>query len=124
MSAPHDDPWKDVKPFKLMLLSDLQSGASEATLYHASQVDAARAVDAAEIATLRATVDQQQARITALEAALKGVMPFVATQQMACSGLKCREMWCESCYGEEEAKAFAQAGCEAMGQARQALETS
>lgn len=39
---------------------------------------------AQEIATLRATVDQQQARIAELESALKGVMPFVATQRMAC----------------------------------------
>ena len=42
-----EDPWKDVQPFRLMLLSDLQSGAREANLYHAEQVDAARAaVDA------------------------------------------------------------------------------
>lgn len=106
MSAPHD-PWEDVQPFKLMILSDLQSGASEATLYHAGPVDAARAADAArhqqeiaakdaeldklrvflgdaspksdalrrqfdaEIATLRATVEQQAARLTALEQALR-----------------------------------------------------
>ena len=42
MTETHD-PWRGVKPVPLMLLSDLQSGMSEALVYHAAGVDAARA---------------------------------------------------------------------------------
>lgn len=60
------DPWRGVQPFKLMLLSDLQSGATEATLYHADDVDRARAAEREqhqrEIADLIRAQDEEARR--------------------------------------------------------------
>ena len=71
-TEPQDDPWKGVKPFRLMLMSDLQSGASEAVLYHAEQVDIARAAvesrHAEEIAAKEREVEEWM-RIAAQDAA-------------------------------------------------------
>jgi len=72
---------------------------------------------------LSRTIDNLAAERDRLKAALQGVMPFIATQAMACGGMKCREMWCESCFGEDEAREFAQAGADAMGEASAALTT-
>ena len=60
MSDQTADPW-DIKPFTLMLMSDLQSGATETAVYHAAEVDAARqqvdAHHAAEIADCERQID-------------------------------------------------------------------
>ena len=61
------DPWVNVKPFTIMLMSDLQSGATEATLYHAAQVDTARAqVDAQHAEALQA---ERNLRLSCLDMA-------------------------------------------------------
>jgi hypothetical protein len=44
-----------------------------------------------------------RAAMAELIAAMRGVMPFVATQAVGCHGDKCREQWCYSCFGEEAA---------------------
>jgi len=53
------------------------------------------------------------------DAALKGVLPFVVTQVVACHGLKCREAVCESC--STDADVAAQNACNAYGVANAAL---
>ena len=53
--------------------------------------------------------------------ALKEIMPFTATAAIGCHGEKCREPWCHSCNGEEEAEAAAQKGCDAWAKARAAI---
>jgi hypothetical protein len=53
------------------------------------------------------------------DAALKGVLPFVVTQVVACHGLKCREAVCESC--STDADVAAQNACNAYGVANSAL---
>lgn len=68
------DQTADIKPFTLMLMSNLQSGATEARVYHAAQVDTARAqVDAQhakEVARLTAERDTAQQEIQTLEEGL------------------------------------------------------
>ena len=53
--------------------------------------------------------------------ALREIMPFTATAAIGCHGEKCREPWCHSCNGEEEAEAAAQKGCDAYAKARAAI---
>ena len=53
--------------------------------------------------------------------ALKGVLPFTATQPIRCHGDKCREVWCPSCFGEEDAETAAEQGRDAYGVARDAI---
>ena len=53
--------------------------------------------------------------------ALREIMPFTATAAIGCHGEKCREPWCHSCNGEEEAEAAAQKGCDAWAKARAAI---
>ena len=65
--------------------------------------------------------EQAEAREAKTREALKAVLPFVATQRMACGGMKCRESWCESCQGEDDAEVSAQAGREAHEMALAAL---
>lgn len=80
--------------------------------YSADQMHAhAAAVSAADNAALRE-------RIKLLEDALRGVLPWVVTQEVACSGLKCREPICMSCDSDSEANA--QLACDAYGAARAA----
>lgn len=71
MSDQTADPW-DIKPFTLMLMSDLQSGATETAVYHAAEVDAARqqvdAHHAAEIADCERQIDAACVDIEALRA--------------------------------------------------------
>ena len=44
-------------------------------------------------------------RCERLEAALRGVLPYVATEVLeSCNGNKCREPWCAGCNGDETAK--------------------
>jgi len=66
-------PW-DIRPFTLMLMSDTQSGATEATVYHAAQVDTARhqveAQHAKEVARLTAERDTAHQEIQTLEEGL------------------------------------------------------
>ena len=53
--------------------------------------------------------------------ALREIMPFTATAAIGCHGDKCREPWCYSCNGEEEAEEAAQKGCDAYHKARVAI---
>lgn len=57
----------------------------------------------------------------ALREALKAVLPFVATKAVGCHGDKCREPWCHSCNGDEDAAAAAQRGRDACHAANAAL---
>lgn len=58
-------------------------------------------------------------RIKVLEDALRAVLPWVVTQEVACNGLKCREAVCMSCDSDSEANA--QLACDAYAAARAAL---
>lgn len=78
-----------------------------------------------DLATAEQDSRQKQARIDRLEAAapdlleaLREIMPFTATAAIGCHGDKCREPWCYSCNGEEEAEEAAQKGCDAYAKAR------
>ena len=66
-------PW-DIRPFTLMLMSDTQSGATEARVYHAAEIDTARqqvdAQHAKEVARLTAERDTAQQEIQTLEEGL------------------------------------------------------
>ena len=53
--------------------------------------------------------------------ALREIMQFTATAAIGCHGDKCREPWCYSCNGEEEAEEAAQKGCDAYAKARAAI---
>jgi hypothetical protein len=74
-------------------------------------VDACKQVKQAAISAmdnsdvLERKCDQQAGALVTLRAALQTVMPFVCVQPIPCSGWKCREEWCPSCYGDEEAEA-------------------
>lgn len=65
------------------------------------------------------------AKLDALNAqlveALKGVLPYVATEAIGCHGYKCRESWCWSCNSEEDAEAAAIKGKLAAVKASAAL---
>lgn len=52
---------------------------------------------------------------------LRKILPFVATQAIGCHGDKCREEWCFSCNGEEDAEAAAKRGCELFAEAHAAI---
>lgn len=68
-----------------------------------------------------AAADAAIAERAELLEALKEIMPFTATAAIGCHGEKCRESWCHSCNGEEEAEAAAQKGCDAWAKARAAI---
>jgi hypothetical protein len=64
------------------------------------------------IKELEAQLARRDERIAVLEQdnhrvlmALKGVMPWVVTQEVACNGLKCREPICMSCSPDSEESA-------------------
>ena len=57
-----------------------------------------------------------------LREALKAILPYVATQSIGCHGDKCREIWCYSCNGEDDANFAAMAGAEAFLIAHAALQ--
>lgn len=63
--------------------------------------------------TLAQHISQQDATIARLTDAAKNALPFMATQAVGCHGDKCREQWCYSCYGEEDADEAAQRGTDA-----------
>lgn len=103
------------------------------TIVHAliDRLDAAEA-DALEQARLNGMgAERELALMAKLEAAekerdalleaLKEIMPFTATIAIGCRGDKCREPWCYSCNGEEEAEEAAQKGCDAYAKARAAI---
>ena len=69
----------------------------------------------------RQEIDRLTAENERLRAALKGVLPYVATQAIGCYGDKCREPWCFSCNGEEGAEIGATMGLAAKHHARAAL---
>lgn len=58
-------------------------------------------------------------RVEALEKALRGVLPWVVTQVVACNGLKCREAVCMSC--DSDAEDNAQLACDAYAAADAAM---
>ena len=64
---------------------------------------------------------QAETRAERLAEALRALLPFVATQAVGCHGDKCRESWCYSCSGEEEADEAAERGREACHAARALL---
>jgi len=64
LSDKQPSPWDAVKPFKLLLMSDLQSGATEATLYHADAVDTTRAQVEANHAEERESWLDERAELT------------------------------------------------------------
>ena len=69
--------------------------------------------------------DQYNAKcgeVDRLREALIAIMPYTATQCVGCHGDKCRESWCYSCNGEEEANEAAKAGQEAYNLACAALQ--
>jgi hypothetical protein len=45
-------------------------------------------------------------REKALEAALRDALRYFPTGTVRCRGDKCRDPWCESCYGEDAAEAW------------------
>ena len=53
--------------------------------------------------------------------ALKGVLPFLATETTKCHGDKCREAWCSSCFAEEDAAIAAEMGRTALMVAHNAI---
>ena len=63
---------------------------------------------------MRATLQQ------ALEA-LKSLRPYTNTSAVACRGDKCREIWCVSCNGEEDAENAAMQGYNAAVNASAAI---
>jgi hypothetical protein len=54
-----------------------------------------------------------RAEVEGLRKAAKAVRPYIATQPVGCHGDKCREPWCYSCCGEDEADKAAQKGADA-----------
>jgi hypothetical protein len=62
---------------------------------------------------------ERDARIKLLEDVLRGVLPWVVTQEVACHGLKCREAVCMSC--DSDSAANVELACDAYGAARAAL---
>lgn len=112
-------------------------------LQFAEQLDADECADIAdelrrlhaENEDFRATIDhltrenaRQIGEIVALKEqrdelleALKGVLPFMATETTNCHGDKCRERWCSSCFAEEDAEIAAEMGRTALIAARNAL---
>lgn len=58
-------------------------------------------------------------RVETLEKALRGVLPWVVTQVVACNGLKCREAVCMSC--DSDAEDNAQLACDAYAAADAAM---
>jgi len=70
-------------------------------------------------------LEQERKRLYAINQelleALKATLPFVVTQSIGCHGYKCREPWCWSCCGEEDAEAAAQRGQAAHVSARAAI---
>ena len=81
--------------------------------------DNERAIDEQTIERLTAERDQLRERVRVLEAALRGVLPWVVTQVVACNGLKCREDVCMSCNSDAEDNA--QRACDAYCVADAAL---
>jgi hypothetical protein len=63
--------------------------------------------------------ERLQAHNAMLLDAIKGVLPYVVTQVIACNGLKCREPICESCSIEPEEAA--QRACDAYSISNTAL---
>jgi hypothetical protein len=81
-------PW-DIRPFTLMLMSDCQSGATEATVYHAADVDAARQqVDAQHAEELQA---ERNLRLSCLDMAEQEVERLKA-QHVEALAAKDREL--------------------------------
>jgi hypothetical protein len=66
-------------------------------------------------------IEAQAAEIDRLREALRGCLPYIATQAVGCHGDKCREPWCYSCRSEDDAYAAADKGSAARKEAREAL---
>jgi len=110
--------WKSTNAPRLEALQGL--------LEHA-QIEAAKGAEAiASLESERAAntilTDETAAlreRVRVLEDALRGVLPWVVTEEVACNGLKCREAVCMSC--DSDSKANAQLACDAYCVAHAAL---
>lgn len=53
--------------------------------------------------------------------ALKDIIKYVSGDTVECRGNKCRDLWCVSCYGEEEAGGAAEKSRNAIRKARDAI---
>jgi hypothetical protein len=64
-------------------------------------------------------IERLRAEVAGLRDALRGALPWVVTQVVACNGLKCREDVCMSCNSDAEDNA--QRACDAYCVADAAL---
>ena len=88
---------------------------ADAIMLERPNVKAATRQDAA--AKLRHLHSLNQELVEALE----GLMPYIATQATGCYGDKCREPWCFSCNGADDAFAAAEKGQDACAKASEVL---
>lgn len=88
---------------------DLGEDSAEA---HFRQVG--RACDALLREAPQPSEQQPSPDVSDLVEALEGILPFVVDEPWECRGDKCREVWCISCFGDEEA-------CESAAKAKQSL---
>ena len=72
-----------------------------------------------EIEDLRRRLADSRNRVKTLREAIAGLMPWVVTQVVACNGLKCRELVCESCSFDAEENA--QKSCDSYSLANKAI---
>ncbi len=72
-----------------------------------------------EIEDLRQQLEESRKSVKKLREAIAGLMPWVVTQVVACNGLKCRELVCESCSCDAEENA--QKACDSYSLANEAL---
>jgi precorrin-6B methylase 1 len=72
-----------------------------------------------EIEDLRRQLEDNRKRVKMLREAIAGLMPWVVTQVVACNGLKCRALVCESCSCDVEENA--QKACDSYSSANKAL---
>ncbi len=72
-----------------------------------------------EIDYLSRQLEDSRKRVKTLREAIAGLMPWVVTQVVACNGLKCRELVCESCSFDAEENA--QKACDSYSAASEAL---
>ncbi len=122
----------DKQPEALRLADWLDSGnhrsgdaeiAAELRRLHKENVDYGATIDyltrenAEQIGEIVALKEQRDELLEAL----KGVLPFLATETTKCHGDKCREAWCSSCFAEEDAEIAAEMGRTALMVAHNAI---
>lgn len=77
--------------------------------------------DFARLDEIAAALAPPSGEVSELVESLRAVLPYVATQAVGCHGDKCREPWCYSCFGEDEADEAAARGASAYRAAHDAL---